>query len=233
MSGTGSAEALKDWTPRQRPARESLQGRYVRLEPLDPVRHGDDLYEAGSGPDMEALWRYLWDRPFTDRAAFGAWLEKAAASGDALFFAAVDRTTGRAEGRLALMRMDPANGVIEVGNILFGPRLARTRAASEAIFLLGKTVFEDMGYRRFEWKCDNRNEASKRAALRFGFSYEGLFRQHMVVKGQNRDTAWFAMLDREWPQRSGAFEQWLSPENFDRNGKQRLALSELMREAAA
>jgi len=141
-----------------------------------------------------------------------------------LFFAAVDPATGRAEGRLALMRIDPANGVIEIGHILFGPRLARTRAATEAVFLLTRHIFDDLGYRRFEWKCDDRNEPSKRAALRFGFTPEGVFRQHMVVKGESRDTAWFSMLDREWPARKRIFERWLDPDNFDEAGWQRTPL---------
>lgn len=210
----------------------NVEGASIRLEPLDPVRHGDELFEAGGGPDRDRLWRYLADRPFPDRSSFEPWLAQAAASDDPLFFAAVDRDTGRAEGRLALMRIDAANGVAEVGHILFGPRLARSRGATEAIFLLARWVFDGLGYRRLEWKCDNRNEPSKRAATRFGFSYEGLFRQHMVVKGENRDTAWFAMTDRDWPSRRAAFEQWLLPSNFDAIGHQVSALSSLMNRAA-
>jgi len=225
--------SLTDWIPRPRPHRTNLDGDYIRLEPLDPARHGDELFEAGSGPDRDMLWRYLADRPFPDRSSFEPWLARAAASEDPLFFAAVDRDTGRAEGRLALMRIDPGNGVVEVGHILFGPRLARSRGATEAIFLLARWVFDGLGYRRFEWKCDNRNEPSKRAAVRFGFSYEGLFRQHMVVKGENRDTAWFAMTDRDWPSRKAAYEQWLLPSNFDTTGRQVKALSGLMERASS
>lgn len=217
---------LSRWTPRPRPERRVLDGHYVRLEPLDPARHGDDLFAVGSGPEAERLWRYLWERPVLDRAAFDDWLIKATASDDPLFFVVVDHATGRAGGRLALMRIDAANGVIEVGHIQFGPRLARTRAATEAIHLLVRHVFDDLGYRRFEWKCDDRNEPSKRAALRFGFTFEGVFRQHMIVKGENRDTAWFAMLDREWPARRQTFERWLDPENFDEAGRQRTSLRE-------
>ena len=221
---------LAGWTPRPRPERRIHEGRYVRVEPLDPARHGDELFEAGSGPGAEALWRYLFEAPFPDRASFQAWLEKAASSDDPLFFAAVDRDTGRAEGRLSFMRIDGADGVIETGNILFGPRMARTRAATEAIYLQARHAFDDLGYRRFEWKCNNLNEPSKRAALRFGFTFEGVFRQHMVVKGENRDTAWYALLDHEWPACKAAFERWLEPANFHA-GRQRLSLRALMADA--
>ncbi len=167
---------LARWTPRPRPERRPLEGRYVRLEPLDPARHGDDVFAASSGETADALWRYLADGPYPDRASFEPWLQKAAAADDPLFYAIVDRATGRAEGRLTFMRIDTANGVIETGNILFGPRLARTRGATEAIYLQARHAFDDLGYRRFEWKCNDRNEPSKRAALRFGFTYEGIGR---------------------------------------------------------
>ena len=222
---------LAQWTPRPRPGRRSLDGRHVRLEPLDPVRHGDDLFAASSGETAEDLWRWLADGPYPDRASFEPWLQKAAAADDPLFYAVVDRETGRAEGRLTFMRIDAANGVIETGNILFGPRLARTRGATEAIYIQARHAFEDLGYRRFEWKCNDFNEPSKRAASRFGFTYEGLFRQHMVVKGRNRDTAWFAMLDHEWPSRRRAFERWLDPGNFDAGGRQHLRLGALNAQA--
>jgi RimJ/RimL family protein N-acetyltransferase len=216
---------LADWIPRERPPRQVIGGRYVRLEPLDAARHGDDLYAACSGPEAEDLFRYLFEAPPTDRADFDPWLVKASASEDPLFFAVVDQATGRAVGRLTFMRIDPAHGVIETGSILFGPALARTRGATEAIYLQARHAFDDLGYRRFEWKCNDRNEPSKRAALRLGFTFEGLFRQHMVVKGENRDTAWYSMLDSEWPARRQAFEQWLAPDNFDRDGQQRASLT--------
>jgi RimJ/RimL family protein N-acetyltransferase/GNAT superfamily N-acetyltransferase len=216
---------LSNWTPRPRPERRAHEGRYVRLEPLDPARHGDELFEAG--PTDAALLRYLPERPFPDRASFQPWLDKAAASEDPLFFAALDKASGRAEGRLSLMRIDPAHGVIETGHLLFGPRLGQTRGATEAVYLLARHSFDDLGYRRFEWKCNDANEPSKRAALRFGFTFEGVFRQHMVVKGENRDTAWYSMLDREWPSRRRTFERWLEPANFDASGRQRLSLSAL------
>jgi RimJ/RimL family protein N-acetyltransferase/GNAT superfamily N-acetyltransferase len=216
---------LAQWAPRPRPERRVHDGRTIRLEPLDAARHGDALFEAG--PTSDALLRWLPERPYPDRAAFQPWLDKAAASEDPLFFAAVDRASGRAEGRLSLMRMDPAHGVIETGHLLFGPRLGRTRGATEAIYLLARHVFDDLGYRRFEWKCNDLNEPSKRAAARFGFTFEGVFRQHMVVKGENRDTAWYSIVDREWPARRRAFERWLDPSNFDEDGRQRLSLAAL------
>ncbi len=216
---------LAQWTPRPRPERRAHEGRTIRLEPLDAARHGDALFEAG--PTLDALLRYLPERPFPDRASFQPWLDKASASEDPMFFAVVDRATGRAEGRLSLMRMDPAHGVIETGHLLFGPWLGQTRGATEAIYLLARHVFDDLGYRRFEWKCNDRNEPSKRAALRFGFSFEGVFRQHMVIKGENRDTAWYSIVDDEWPARRRAFERWLDPSNFDAGGRQRLSLAAL------
>jgi RimJ/RimL family protein N-acetyltransferase/ribosomal protein S18 acetylase RimI-like enzyme len=221
--------ALADWTPRPRPERRVHEGRYLRLEPLD-ARHRDDLFAAGSGEEAEALWRYL-PNDLTERAAFDAWLDGAAGSEDPLFFAAVDKETGRTEGRLSLMRIDSGNGVIETGHLLFGPRLSRTRGATETIYLLARHIFDDLGYRRFEWKCNDLNEPSKRAALRFGFTFEGVFRQHMVVKGENRDTAWYSITDGEWPARRRAFERWLDLENFSQDGRQRLSLSALNAEA--
>src|SRR3954453_7849729 len=217
--------ALAEWTPRNRPPRQVISGRYVRLEPLDPARHGDDLYAACSGPQAETLFRYLFEAPPSDRASLEPCLAKASSSEDPLFFAVVDQATGRAGGRLTFMRIDQAHGVIETGSILFGPALARTRGATEAIYLQARHAFDDLGYRRFEWKCNDRNEPSKLAAIRLGFTFEGLFRQHMVVKGENRDTAWYSMLDREWPARKQAFERWLAPANFDQDGQQRASLA--------
>lgn len=188
------------------------------------MRHGDDLFQVRA--DDADAWRFTPDGPYPTRAAFQAWLDEKSALHDPLCFAVVDQETGRAEGRLTFMRMDPKNGVIETGNILFGSRLSRTRGATEAIFLQARHVFDDLGYRRFEWKCDAANEPSRRAAARFGFAFEGIFRQHMVVKGRNRDTAWFAMLDGDWPARRAAFEAWLDPANFDESGAQRRPLSD-------
>ncbi len=220
---------LAGWTPRPRPERRVHEGRYIRLEPLDPARHGDELFDAGNGPGSEGLWRYLFEAPFPDRAAFEPWLQKAASADDPLFFAAVDATTGRAEGRLSFMRIDPGHGVIETGNILFGPRVARSRAATEAIYLQARHAFDVLGYRRFEWKCNALNERSGRAAGRLGFSYEGTFHQHSAPKGRNRDTAWFSIMDFEWPAIRANFESWLAAANFDKNGRQRTSLGDLNR----
>jgi RimJ/RimL family protein N-acetyltransferase len=214
-----------DWQPRPRPGRTPLDGRYCRLEPLDSARHGDELFAASMAPGAEDRFRYLFETP-QDRAGFGAWLARVAASEDPLYFAVIDRASGRAEGRQALMRIVPEYGVIEIGSILWGPAIARTRVATEALFLCARHAFDDLGYRRFEWKCNARNEPSKRAARRFGFVYEGTFRQHMVTKGENRDTAWFSIIDAEWPPLRRAFERWLAPANFDGEGRQRTRLED-------
>jgi RimJ/RimL family protein N-acetyltransferase len=220
------SEKLQLWFPRPRPDDRALEGRWCRLERLSPARHGDSLYEASIASGAEQRFRYLFESPPADRAAFDAWLARAAAGEDPLFYSVVDRSTGRTEGRQALMRITPEHGVIEIGSILWGPRAARTRIATEAFYLHARHVFDALGYRRFEWKCDALNEPSRRAALRFGFTFEGIFRQHMVVKGRNRDTAWFAMLDTEWPRIRTGMERWLAPENFDAGGRQRTSLSE-------
>ncbi len=201
------------------PEKLTIEGQYVSLVPLDPEVHGESLWERVNGHDD--LWLYLFDGPFADREGFQANLvKKAASSADPLFFAIVDRASGKATGFASLMRIEPAHRCIEVGNILFTPALQRTRGATEAMYLLARYVFEDLGYRRYEWKCNALNEPSRRAALRLGFQFEGIFRQHMIVKGANRDTAWFAMLDGEWPARKERFERWLQPSNFDSEGRQ-------------
>ena len=217
--------ALSSWTPRPLPSRVAHAGRTVRLEPLDPAVHAIALGAVLAAPEMAAQYEYLWDVPPQNAAEAEAWVAQAAQSGDPLFYAVIDQRTGRPEGRLALMRMEPKHGVIEIGSILYTPTIQRTPATTEVILLLGRYVFETLGYRRFEWKCNDGNERSRRAALRFGFRFEGVFRQHMVVKGQNRDTAWFSILDGEWPDRKRAFEAWLAPENFDEAGRQRQPLS--------
>lgn len=200
------------------PAKLTIEGQYVSLFPLDPEVHGDSLWDEVKGHDD--LWLYLFDGPFSDRGAFGDNLVKKASTADPLFFAIVDRASGKAAGVASLMRIEPAHRCIEVGNILYSPVLQRTRGATEAMYLLARHVFEDLGYRRYEWKCNALNEPSRRAALRLGFQFEGIFRQHMIVKGRNRDTAWFSMLDGEWPARKERFERWLQPSNFDSEGEQ-------------
>jgi RimJ/RimL family protein N-acetyltransferase len=217
---------LSQWTGVPRPERLVINGRYVRLEPLSAQRHAADLFASAIEPGAEARFAYLFDDVPPDAATFHAWVERAAAMDDPLFYAVIDSATGRAEGRQALLRIDPAHGVIEIGHILWGPAIARTRVATEALYLSAAYVFDTLGYRRFEWKCNDRNEPSKRAAKRFGFTYEGVFRQHMVIKGQNRDTTWFAMIDSEWPSLKASYQAWLSPDNFDEHGQQRRTLEQ-------
>jgi len=218
------AEDLRNWQPRPRPERVALDGRYVRLEPFDAAAHAEGLFVASAVPDAEARFAWLYEYPPTDRASFRAWVEQVERSTDPLFFAVIDKASGQVAGRQSLMRIDAANGVIEIGNIYGGPLISRRPAATEAQFLFMKYVFDALGYRRYEWKCNDRNEPSKRAAVRFGFRPEGVFRQHLVVKGQNRDTAWFSVIDKEWPALRAAYEQWLDPANFDQDGRQKLRL---------
>lgn len=221
------ASDLENWTPRERPAKAPMEGRYVRLEPLDVARHGDGLYEASATPDGDQRFRWLYELPPENRETFQPWLEKAATSQDPLYFTVIDRASGRIAGRQTFMRIDTTNGVVEIGNILWNDPVARRPAATEALFLFARHAFDDLGYRRFEWKCNNENEPSKRAALRFGFSFEGVFRNHLIVKGRNRDTAWFAMIDEDWPTIRRAFEEWLDPANFDSEGRQKRRLEEI------
>ncbi len=216
-----------DWTPARRPQKAPLTGTTVRLEPLDPARHGRPLFlashdEAGAA---DQLFRYLPYGPFAGYDEFNAWLDQHAASTDPMFYAVVDAATGTPRGMASYLRMVPEHGVIEIGHIWFSPGLQRTRQATEAIYLMSRHVFDDLGYRRLEWKCDALNEPSRRAAARFGFTYEGVFRQHLVVKGRNRDSAWFSIVDGEWPLIRAAFEAWLAPENFDAAGVQRRSLA--------
>ncbi|ARP81293.1 GNAT family N-acetyltransferase [Bordetella genomosp. 8] len=232
--GQPIGDALPGWTPRPRPPATPMQGRFCRIEPLDPARHGDDLYHAYSQAPDGRLWTYLSNEPFPDRAAFDAYLDKAAASTDPLHHAIVDRATGKAIGSAALMRIDPANGVIEVGHVTYSPLLQRTPHATEAQYLFMKRIFDELGYRRYEWKCDSLNEPSRKAAMRYGFTFEGIFRQAIVYKGRTRDTAWFSMLDSEWATLRTGYEAWLAPDNFDAQGRQRRALSACLgREHAA
>jgi RimJ/RimL family protein N-acetyltransferase len=208
-------------TPAPKPTRVVIEGRYVTLAPLDASAHGDSLWDAVHGPEHDDLWRYLFDGPYDERQAFDTALARKAASEDPLYWAILDRGTGRAVGYAAYLRIEPAHRVIEVGSILFTPLLQRTRGATEAMYLMARHVFDELGYRRYEWKCDARNEPSRRAAERLGFTFEGVFRQHMIVKGGNRDTAWYSMLDSEWGERKARFERWLAEENFDAAGRQR------------
>ena len=213
------------WTPAKAPRREPLVGRYVRLEPVDSSRHAEDLFELSHGKTGDpAIWIYMGYGPFGDFTAFRTWLVERTASSDPLFYSVIDTASGRTAGMASFLRIVPADGVIETGHIWFTPMLQRTRASSEAIFLMAKYAFDTLGNRRFEWKCNARNEPSRRAAIRFGFTFEGIFRQHMIIKGRNRDTAWFAMIDRDWPGIKAAFEAWLDPANFDSGGRQKKKL---------
>ena len=221
---------LSNWTPRPRPERKVLEGRYVRLEPLSAALHGDGLYEAATAEAERFRW--LFEARPESRAAFQPWLEKVEASEDPLFFTVIDKPSGKIAGRQTLMRIDQTCGVIEIGSILWGSLVARKPAATEAQFLFARYVFDELGYRRYEWKCNNHNEPSKRAAERFGFSFEGIFRQHMIVKGENRDTAWFSIVDKEWPALKAAYEGWLDPANFDSDGNQKRRLEDFRKSLA-
>ncbi len=206
--------------PSPRPTRTVLEGRYARLEPLS-VSHASGLMAASADANS---FDYLFDVPPRDLEDLKSYIGQKMKSEDPLFHAVIDKATGVAGGRQTYMRITPEHGVIEIGNILWGPAIARTRVATEALYLSAKHVFEDLGYRRYEWKCNNLNEPSKAAARRFGFTYEGVFRQHMWVKGASRDTAWFAMIDADWQRIRAAYERWLAPENFDAAGRQRAKL---------
>ena len=232
-SGLLIGPRIADSQPARPPERVVLEGRYARLEPLEPARHRDDLYAASTPPDAAARFRYLGDPPPESLEAFDTWLVKAAVSTDPLFFVVVDRATGRVEGRQTLMRITPAHRCIEIGNVYWGPRIAGTRVATEALYLFAVYVLETLGYRRFEWKCDALNAPSRRAAERFGFTWEGHFRRAVIVRGRTRDTAWFSMIDEEWPVLKAAYQRWLSPDNFDPDGRQKTRLSELTTAALA
>ena len=218
-------EDLACWKPVKLPCPTLLEGRYVRLEPLNARRHTADLWRGVEGHDE--VWDYLSEGPFNREADLRLTIEQKENGSAAVFLAIVPRASGKAEGYASYMRIDPANGVIEVGNILMTPSLQKTTAATEAMYLMARHIFEDLGYRRYEWKCNANNGPSRRAALRYGFTFEGIFRQHMIVKGKNRDTAWFSMLNTEWPTRKAAFEEWLDPANFEAEGRQRRSLAEI------
>ena len=220
------AENMQHWTSRPRPEAVPLEGRFVRLEKLE-AKHADQLYDASVPMDADAKFTWLAENPPEDQASFRAWVEKVSASADPIYFAIIDKATGKVAGRQTLMRIDAANGVVEIGNIYWGPLMARKAAATEALFLFAHYAFDTLGYRRFEWKCNNDNLPSKQAALRFGFQYEGLFRQHFVIKGLNRDTAWFAMIDKDWVALKPAYEAWLSPDNFVASGVQKRRLEDI------
>ncbi|MEP9349579.1 GNAT family protein [Xanthobacter sp. KR7-225] len=213
--------------PARRPEPTVLEGRHVRLVPFEAERHAAALFALSHGPEKEALWAYLSPAPFPDAAAFARHYADAATKADPLLFAIEEKPGGRAVGHVTYMRIEPAHRVIEVGNILYTPPLQRTAGASEAMYLMARHAFEELGYRRYEWKCNALNAPSRRAAERLGFTFEGVFRQHMIVKGLSRDTAWFALLDTDWPRAKAAFEAFLAPGNFDAEGRQRRRLEEI------
>lgn len=215
---------------RARPDRKLLHGDYCTIEPLDQARHAPDLFAASHGaPDQLRIWDYLPAGPFADFASFDRWIGECAASTDPLFYAIRDRRTGVATGMASYLNIHPGPGTIEIGHVMFGSPLQKTPAATEALYLLMDYALTELGYRRLEWKCNALNRPSRKAANRLGFRYEGTFYQHLVVKGRNRDTAWYSILDGEWPQLRVNFEQWLDPANFDEHGKQRVQLSMLNR----
>lgn len=226
-SGQPIGFPLPGWTPRPRPPRSAIEGAFCRLEPLQPERHLADLF-AAYGDDKEGkVWTYLFNGPYKSFEDYRAWGDRAACSDDPLPHAIIAQASGQALGVASFMRIDPASGVIEVGGIAYSPKLQRTPAATEAMYLMMRRVFDELGYRRYEWKCDSLNAASRAAAQRLGFRFEGIFRQAVVYKGRNRDTAWFSIIDSEWPALKLAFERWLSPDNFDQFGRQRESLSHL------
>jgi RimJ/RimL family protein N-acetyltransferase len=226
--GQPIGDPVAGWAVRPRPPRTAMEGRYCRVEPLDLDRHAAELHAANTGAADDRRWTYLSADGFADADAYRHWLGQVSAGDDVLFHAIVDGASNQAVGVAAYLRIDPANGAIEVGHINYSSRLQQTRAATEAMFLMMRRAFDELGYRRYEWKCDSLNQPSRGAAARLGFRFEGVFRQAVVYKGRNRDTAWFSILDSEWPALRGAFEQWLRPDNFDEAGRQRQSLTALV-----
>ncbi|MCJ1283572.1 hypothetical protein MMC26_002903 [Xylographa opegraphella] len=213
-------------TPASHPQKVTLRGRFVNLIPVS-TDHTLDLFAATCGPANDALWTYMFSGPFPTLDAFKNHIADIAVSTDPLHFTIVSNVTSKPVGLISLMRIEPNHRVCEVGSILYGPALQRTPGATEAIYLLGRYVFEDLGYRRWEWKCNALNSPSRRAAQRFGFQPEGVFRQHLIVKGRSRDTAWFSVVDGEWEVVGRGMKEWLSEDNFDGEGRQRKRLEEV------
>lgn len=226
--GQPVGEAVPAWSGSKSPTGELLEGRLCRLEQLDVGQHGDDLADAFALDAEGQLWTYMSSGPFATKAALKDWIATASKGRDPLFYAVVEKASAKAVGIASYMRIAPEAGSIEVGTIAYSPLLQRTSLATEAMFLMMAHAFETLGYRRYEWKCDSLNSASRKAAERYGFSFEGVFRQALVYKGRNRDTAWFSILDREWPAIKEAFIAWLDPGNFDLNGQQKQKLADLV-----
>jgi len=231
--GQPIGEDVPDWEARQSPSRNSMQGRLCKLVALDTSSQASSLFGAFNADKSGGLWTYMPVGPFNTANEFYAWMEMACLSTDPLFYAIIDMGTGKAVGIASYLRIVPEHGVIEVGNIAFSPLLQKTPVATEAMFLMMQRVFNELGYRRYEWKCDALNSPSRQAAERFGFTYDGLFEQAIVYKGRNRDTAWYSILDRDWPLIEKAFEAWLAPDNFDADGLQKSRLFERIAQSRA
>ncbi len=229
--GQSIGDALQDWQPRPHPQRVTLEGRYCRLEPLS-LKHADALFVAHQQAEDPRGWTWLLREPESSVEEYRQWVASVETLQDPIQFAVIDTRTQLPVGSLALMRIDPNNGVMEVGHVHFSPLLSRTPASTEAQWLLMRYAFETLGYRRYEWKCNSFNEPSRKAALRLGFQFEGRFRQALVIKGHNRDTDWFSIIDSEWPALNQVFEKWLAVDNFTADGKQRQSL-ETLRKASA
>ncbi|MDG4721787.1 MULTISPECIES: GNAT family N-acetyltransferase [Thalassospira] len=218
---------VENWTGCALPPRNDMVGQHVIVSPLDVDRDAQQLFDANSAATDGSRFTYLSTHAFDDFAAYRAWLEGMAANSDPMLHTIIDKATNKAVGVAAFMRIDKANGVVEIGNINYAPALSKTIGGTEAMFLMMNRAFDELGYRRYEWKCDDQNAPSRAAAARYGFTYEGIFRNHMVYKGRNRNTAWFSITVEEWPAVRAGFEAWLSPDNFDANGNQRQRLEDL------
>ena len=218
---------MQDWTGCEFPSRSEMVGQYCRLERIDIQLHADDLFHAYGKDQDQSNWTYLPYGPFENKTDFVTWLEATSLGDDPLFYTVIDLKTNKAIGVATYLRINPKDGVIEVGHIHFSPLMQQTPISTEAMYLMMRRVFNELGYRRYEWKCDSLNGPSRAAALRLGFQFEGIFRQLTMYKGRNRDTAWFSILDKEWPKLEAAFKNWLDPQNFDENGQQRKSLSSL------
>jgi RimJ/RimL family protein N-acetyltransferase len=224
--GQPIGSVVANWVPPSPPRREAIEGRYCRLEPLNVAVHAPSLFAANQQDEQGFNWTYLPYGPFENLNDYSQWMERTCLGDDPLFFAIRDLKTDEVTGLASYLRIDPKNGSIEVGHLNYAPKLKKSVAATEAMYLMMRQAFE-LGYRRYEWKCNALNAPSRAAAERLGLTFEGVFRQHTIVKGRNRDSAWYATIDSEWPQLRQAFETWLSPENFDDTGRQRSRLSDL------
>jgi RimJ/RimL family protein N-acetyltransferase len=220
---------IKDWCSPEKPDDHSLDGTYCRLEPLDSAKHGEHLFKANKLDQQDRIWVYLPYGPFAKLDQYLSWVDTVCSKDDPKFYAIVDYKRQQAVGVASYLRIDPPNGSIEVGHINFSPLLQNSIAATEAMFIMMQNAF-NLGYRRYEWKCDVLNQRSRNAAARLGFQFEGIFRQATIYKGRNRDTAWFSIIDRDWPQLQLVYNTWLSPQNFNAKGQQKKSLSKLTKE---